>query len=409
MRYEHSVSDAVPRAGWLSSVFWAAIVVAHVIAAAIWWRMMPAGFPLAHPRFWLHRVVPFVVLAFAILCFVPRAKPLRPALLAAVPATYLAAAIAGRVLFPITLARYWLAPLVAGGVLFAIWALEHRSQWRRALGFALLGAALGAFLAFAHDAPPSSTHPANVPYPPMASNRSSPSFAAGSLTVAIDPALTFISRSPDGCWTALASSADRLGPVDEHSTTTSHVDDRGALHIESLTELPHAVFTHLNVFSVLTIEGHHRLFLAFSPAPEVRVEVTRSDYPTGRPARFAYVDAARTFHVVEATDAEKGPFTDLATGRLAPTDALAITLYDEQTPIARITFDDFSAQASTELSPTAGWNVPQNAIEFALGSDAPSSLATMFVTLAGTGVGRGFDSVGHAPGVYRNRIHVERL
>ncbi len=403
------MSDSVPRAGWLSSVFWAAIVVAHVVGAAIWWRMMPAGFPLAHPRFWLHRVVPFVLLAFAILCFVPWAKRLRPALFAAVPATYLAAAIAGRVLFPITLARYWLAPLIIGGVLLGIWALEHRAHWRRALVFALPGAALGAFLAIAHDAPPPSTHPANVAFTPSASTQRSVSFNAGALGIAIDPVLTFISRSPDGCWTALASSADRLGPVDERSTITSHIDERGALHVEALTELPHAVLTHLNVFSVISIEGHHRLFLAFSPSPDVRVEVRPSDYPTGRPARFAYVDADRTFHAVQASDAEKGPFADLATGRLAPSDALAITLYDEQTPIARITFDDFSAQASTELSPTAGWNVPQNAIEFMLVGDAPSSLATIFVTLAGTGVGRGFDSVGHAPGVYRNRIHVERL
>jgi hypothetical protein len=112
---------------------------------------------------------------------------------------------------------------------------------------------------------------------------------------------------------------------------------------------------------------------------------------------------------VQASDAEKGPFASLATGRLAPADTLAITLYDEQTPIARITFDDFAAQASTELSPTAGWNVPQNAVQFSLGGDQPGSVAHIFITLAGTGVGRGFDSVGHAPGVYRNRMRVERL
>jgi hypothetical protein len=30
-----------------------------------------------------------------------------------------------------------------------------------------------------------------------------------------------------------------------------------------------------------------------------------------------------------------------------------------------------------------------------------------FVTLAGTSVGRGWDSVGHAPGTYRNRMKIE--
>ncbi|MFN0247903.1 MAG: hypothetical protein ACKV2T_13525, partial [Kofleriaceae bacterium] len=146
----------------LASAIWLAVIAAHVIAAAIWWWMMPAGFPLSHPRFWLHRVVPFVLVAYAIAFLVPCAKPLRPALLAAIPATYLAAAITGRALFPITLQRLWLAPLAVGVVLLALWSLQHRAEWRRALASAALGLALGAFLAIAHAGPPSSTHPANV-------------------------------------------------------------------------------------------------------------------------------------------------------------------------------------------------------------------------------------------------------
>ena len=392
----------------LAGLFWSAIVLVHVIAAVIWWWMMPAGFPLAHPRFWVHRVIPFVLIAFAIACALPRAKPRRPALLAAIPATYLAAAIAGRALFPRTLHTLWLAPLAIGLTLLAIWALEHRAHWRPALAVAVPAVALGCFLAFAQAAPPPSTHPSSAwsALGDSAHDRTWISFDAQPLSLAIDPALSFISRSPDGCWTVFASRADRLGPIDERSTRFSRVDEHGALHIESFTALPHAVYSHLNSFTVIAIQGHHRLFLAFSPAPDARIEVLPSDYPSGRPAQFAYVDAERTFHVARASSAEKGPYTDLASGRLAPADPLAITLYDEQTPIARITLDDFSAQASTELSPTAGWNVPQNAIEFALAG--PSS-ASIFITLAGTSVGRGFESVGHAAGVYRNRIHVERL
>jgi hypothetical protein len=53
--------------------------------------------------------------------------------------------------------------------------------------------------------------------------------------------------------------------------------------------------------------------------------------------------------------------------------------------------------------------VPVNAIEFSLGGDAPGSVGAIYFTLAGTSVGRGWDSVGHAPGVYRNRIRVEDL
>jgi hypothetical protein len=131
------------------------------------------------------------------------------------------------------------------------------------------------------------------------------------------------------------------------------------------------------------------------------------DYPFGRPARFAYVDEARRFRVVEASSGEKGPFRVLAEGRLEPADPLEIRLYDDDRPIARIRLLDWSAQASTRLSPTAGWGVPENAIEFSLSGNEPTSPASLFITLAGTSVGRGWDSVGHAAGKYRNRITID--
>jgi len=39
--------------------------------------------------------------------------------------------------------------------------------------------------------------------------------------------------------------------------------------------------------------------------------------------------------------------------------------------------------------------------------DPPSSPASIFVTLAATSVGRGWDCVAHNPGTYRNRIRIE--
>ncbi len=73
--------------------------------------------------------------------------------------------------------------------------------------------------------------------------------------------------------------------------------------------------------------------------------------------------------------------------------------------VCALTFRDFASQLSTALSPTAGWGVSQNAIEFAL--DRPGGTnATLWLTLAGTSVGRGWDSVGHAAGCYRNRITI---
>ena len=111
--------------------------------------------------------------------------------------------------------------------------------------------------------------------------------------------------------------------------------------------------------------------------------------------------------MVEASSGEKGPFRILAEGRLEPSSHLKITFCDDNRAIADLNLLDWSAQASTQLSPTAGWGVPENAIEFSLSGNEPASTASIFITLAGTSVGRGWDSVGHAAGTYRNRIAIE--
>ena len=63
---------------------------------------------------------------------------------------------------------------------------------------------------------------------------------------------------------------------------------------------------------------------------------------------------------------------------------------------------------ATQLSPTAGWGVPVNAIEFSLSpyDHSPTGPASIFITLAATSVGRGWDCVGHSAGAYRNRITI---
>lgn len=131
-----------------------------------------------------------------------------------------------------------------------------------------------------------------------------------------------------------------------------------------------------------------------------------ADYPTGRPARLAYRTASR-FIVVEAHSGEKGPFRELASGSLQPHEPIRLFLEDEDREIGTVTFDDWAVQASIEPSPTAGWGLPQNAIEFQLKGDAPSDSANIWLTLAATAVGRGWDTVGHLPGTYRNRMQVK--
>ena len=130
---------------------------------------------------------------------------------------------------------------------------------------------------------------------------------------------------------------------------------RAAIVLDAATRLDRPIDSHLNSFCDVEVRGHRRLFLEFSPCPGHRIEVRPFDYPFGRPARFAFVEADRTFRVVEASNSEKGPFHTLARGRLEPEQALTITFHDEERAVARLSLDDYAAQADTTLSPTAGW------------------------------------------------------
>jgi hypothetical protein len=177
--------------------------------------------------------------------------------------------------------------------------------------------------------------------------------------------------------------------------------------VEATCELPRDVYSHLNSFTELHVTGHKVLSLRFSPCPDVPVEVTPSDYPVGRPRRFAYFDGVDELHVVEATSGEKGPFRPLASGPLKRGDLLTITLCDDGKPACSITLLDFTGQCGAQLSPTAGWGVPVNAIELTRDGEAANSPASIWITLAGTSIGRGWDSVGHRAGVYRNRLRIE--
>ena len=173
--------------------------------------------------------------------------------------------------------------------------------------------------------------------------------------------------------------------------------------LESMTQLKRPVFSHLNTFCKITINSRKPgIALSFSPCPD-KVEAKYADYPVGVPTRLAYLSKEGTFKVVEAKSAEKGPFTTLTEGPLKRSEPLSITIYIQDEEAGAIELLDWSAQASIQTSPTAGWGLPENAIGFSLvgGNDRTCFI---YVTLASTSIGRGYDSVGHKPGTYRNRV-----
>lgn len=439
----------------LDRLFWLFVLVGHGACAGLWWWLMPAGYPVRSVPFWTNEVAPLLLLAWVAAAFMAAQNGqtvLYRLMLLGFPAGWLAAAIAGKVAFATSARFLWLAPVagalaMSAAVARSLWHLRSRS-WRAAIAIVAVAAIGGAALPLSQKAPLPSTRPLNQSPPEFTfQSRSalpetrtigkgvmvhggdgSLTVRAGRMTVFVHPVLTFLSRSPDGCWTLFASRADRepqpfrLDGLGEEGGTlgfayrglgpaTLFVHDRrdGAIGLEAFTELVAPIYSHLNAFCDLEFSGHQRLQLGFSPCPALRADVLPFDYPFGRPARVAYLDGSGTFHVAEATSGEKGPFHDLGMGPMERSAPLTITVYDEGQPVLRVTWDDWAAQASTALSPTAGWGLPVNAIEFSLSADSPRSMASLFMTLAGTSVGRGWHSVGHAPGTYRNRMRIEQI
>jgi hypothetical protein len=441
-------------------LFWLVVLVGHGFLFCGWWWLEPGGFRANHPRFWANRVAPVFGLGLSIGSLAALRVHWVKALgtfLRVWPAGWAAAAIAGRVIFPITLERLWLIPLGGSAAmgLAACPALRCLSRRGRAgvMILAAFAALAGAGLTWTQRPLEADTHPCLGPASATdrvgeAPGARSPAAidldprvmvyaSEGSVTVRLDsislsvqPLLTFLSGSQDGCWSILARPDERAGSqprlrsseleVARSCTLTYEFPGQGpatlrvaaerepqTIKVEAWSRLERLVYSHLNSFCDFEVRGHRKLALEFSPCPGIPIEVRRPNYPVGRPARFAFVEADRTFRVVEASSGEKGPFHSLARGRLAPQATLTITLLDQGRAIARISLDDWSSQAGTALSPTAGWGVPENAIEFSLSDDSPSSPVSIFVTLAGTSVGRGWDCVGHNPGTYRNRIRLE--
>jgi len=434
-------------------LFWLLVLSFHAVAAAGWWWLMPGGFPVSHPRFWSNGVAPLVVLGAVVAAVIAARREQWARLrfmLAAFPAAWAGAALMARVVFPITFKWTFLLPLIGAALMGGVLALTFRGRplgrgWP-VWGAALAALCLGAIEPLSLRAPAPGTRPLNV-QTPEASAGSVPSngrlgprlfvtLGDGSATVktegvtlSVKPLLRFISRSPDGCLSILAPAPLREPP---DSRLVSAVQKGNGLNLryradyeaslqvgpdvgnepivlEATAHLTRPIDSHLNSFCDIEVSGHRRLSLSFSPCPNRRVEVLPTDYPAGRPLRFAYMDASNRFHVVEATSGEKGPFRELAGGPLDRSESLTLTFYDDDAAIARLTLDDWPAQADATLSPTAGWSAPVNAIEFSLSGDDAGSVAGIYISLAGTSVGRGWDTVGHAAGTYRNRVHIETL
>lgn len=432
------------------------VLAGHLVLAAFYWWLSPKGFPIGHCRFWLNSVLPvvLVIVAIAALTAMLRGRPrLATFALWGLAAAWLATMVAARVLFPIAFERLWLAaalPVVVVALASVLLGTRNRPTVRHAVGPLLAGAAAGYFVVWAQVPAPPSTIPAGkgpagkepTGAGPIGAPEgdSSPADSplvrigeagslhagsgelmvqAGNLQLRCSPLLTFDRVSPDGFWSILATPNQHVRTLesclagagewlcrysDGSTLRLLAPTEASRLELDAATPLEADTYSHLNSYCVLTVSGHTRLAVAFSPDANQVIDVLPADYPTGRPARFAYLVASGKFHVAEATSGEKGPFRDLASGPLARGEPLEIVIYDAGRPTVAIELADWTSQLSTALSPTAGWGVPVGAIEFLRSGNSEASAVEIYITLAATSVGRGWECVGHRAGVYRNRV-----
>jgi hypothetical protein len=356
------------------------------------------------------------------------------------------AAVAARLVFPLSLAGIWWLFLVvasAGGALFWTLIRGERAMLPAWLAGGTAGALIGILVVWWQIPESPSTVPWNADLPLAVSrwNGIQPprivtvadnvvfdasaarlAIAHGNLRFQCSPLITFDRISPDRFWSLLARGI--WTPVRRYVKQTIteeardfHYDDGstvhfprqgsdGSLELTACTVVRTSTYSHLNTFCYLEIDGHESLALSFSPCADTIVDVQPADYPFGRPARFAYLDAGGRYRVCQATSGEKGPFHELASGPLHRGEPLVIDIHDNRRRIASIRLEDWPTQASTALSPSAGWGVPVNAIEFQRLGESTTDSAGIWITLAATAIGRGFETVGHRPGTYRNQIAI---
>jgi hypothetical protein len=426
---------------WIRSiVFGSAVVVLTIHAAACGLALvfLPRGFALNDLHSWSNTWLPAatsIVILAALLRFVFfQSSGLFVSLVsAAIAGGWLAGIAAGAVLFPVSFGIERAIGPTAIALALATLAWATRLRTLPSLGSGVLGAAFGIVAVFAQKAPPPSTRPsggivAEVHGEPTKDDASTGqvSFPCGKEHVRVRPLLTFESRSPDATWTALAP-ADAFGPrrrfdaflkekngfrahyMDDGETSLVATKDAKGLDIEAVSKLEHPVHSHRNAFT--TIHVPFEAAVSFSSTGPQRFAIDPVEDENRRAMQIGYLGADIAFHVVRAeTDGfaeTKSPYTELAKGHLAREEPLAIEIHhtDGSPGSCKITFKDWAPQASTEPSPSAGWGLPQNSIQLV----AHGKEALIVLTLAETGPGRSWLSVGHREGVYRNRIRVDTV
>lgn len=446
-------AESAPLCAHVRILVAAAIVcgLAHAAAALGSMAFAPWGFPALHARTAANVVLPAVLAlasGAAVAGLVRRPSAWMAPAAALWAALWCGGAIAALALYTQSAARIALACALPCGAMFllavavaSVRALRPANP-RRLAAFSALGLLVGAAFPFTQRAGAPATRPGGpIPAAPLEGPRVGDASVLvapgvrlfddgtvildrvrpGSPAARIEPRLRFESRAPQGGWTLFAPRALRAEPEDRDLAlfggpgrasasgtglgrwrVEARALDHRRIEIDAETTLDRDESSHLNAWFEVRLSSAAGLRLRLDPRAGSPLEFRRWGGFLRRPAQFASLHDDGTLRVHEAARAEKGPFREIARGALARGEPLVLTIERHARPWMRVTLLDFASQASTDPSPTAGWGIPQNAIEWGGGGGAWIS-----ASLAGTSIGRGFDTVGHAAGTYRSRVIVE--
>lgn len=416
-----------------------ALLFGQGVGAGLAWFLLPHGFDFGDPLAWANGPGLGALAAASLAGWVGavrgRGGPLRGAAFLWV-GVWLGVALSLPLVFPVTGPKALL--LALGGLAWAALALVlvGRGKSRLWLACLLCGALLGAQQVHARRGADPGTRPANPPpLPELARGPLGPVAGAsvdgagwvrlglaGGARLELDPVLRFHSRSPDRAWTILAGRAahsrgpfllERVGRAEGALQCAFGGERPGVvqlqrlsatrLALESRRTLATPVYSHLNHAWAAHVHGRRgNWWIRFGDSEPQ--QILGHDYPVGRPMRFATLREPGRLEVVQASSAEKGPFETLVVCEVGG--SLELTIGCDETTLLRLSLQDWAEQVSFQRSPTAGWGLPENAIEF--WREEGGTGIWISASYAATSVGRGWESVGHAAGTYRNRILIEK-
>lgn len=395
-------------------------------ASVTLWRR-PTVFPPSHPLFWATTATVVALWLVTVVSFAAalRAWPRLSFAMGLVPGVLLmSGSVAGRFVFPMTEGTYFGAPFSVG-LLWVVTAYRAFRELGARQRLAVVAASmvwvpLGAVQSMARAPPEVGTAPLLAELPASGARElegvtvtgdGHVQVACGRGVMTIGTLLRFQDASDDGFWpitrtpTVLRAMEPPAldGPLRRASLSLERID--GGVLIGAATLVPKKTASHLSRYSDVTVTGLTAPSLRFDVTGAVELPLLPFDYPKGRPAHFAALTPEGELVAWRGTSAEKGPFVELARGKVARGAPVTMTLLEEGRPQCSVTWEDFTAQADVTLSPAAGEGVPVNVIQFGRPA-TDESRVVVIVSLASTGVGQGMETVWHAQGVYRNRVVV---